>query len=123
MPQKLTDTWIDDSLVTDPDWIEFVDAPPQLASRARYEGVLGALEDLWRETGDTRIVCVAMAWTSVYHQLTRRWLHEALSAALAECPPEAREAAKAQIRAQFSIDDQARVEDVFRALKLSGKPH
>lgn len=123
MPLKLTDTWIDHAQVADPDWIEFVDAPEQLASRARYESILAVLQDLWRETGDTRIVCVAMVWTSVHHQLTRPWLHEALSAALSTCPPEKWEAAKAQILAQFSLADHARIEDVFRSLKLDGKPH
>lgn len=81
------------------------------------------LEDLWRDTGDTRIVCVAIGWTSAHHQRTRPWLHEALTAALAEVPPEVRDAAKAQIRAQFSPGDQAHIEDTFRALRLSGKPH
>jgi hypothetical protein len=120
---KLSDTWVDHSKAPDPDWVEFVDAPLQLASRARYESILGVLQDLWRDTGDTRIVVLAMVWTSVHHQQMRPWLHEALTAALAQCPPEARDAAKAQIRAQFSPGDQAHVQDAFRALKLSGKPH
>jgi hypothetical protein len=64
-----------------------------------------------------------MTWTSVHHQRMRPWLHEALNAALAEVPPEARDAAKAQIRAQFTPGDQAHIEDAFRALKLSGQPH
>jgi hypothetical protein len=80
----------------DPSWIEYIDAPPQLANRTRFERTLECCETIWNETRDNAIVGVAMAWTDVHCQFLRPWLQQAVQEMLASELPLSEQTASAR---------------------------